>query len=165
MNHTLKDYALALQILGARVEISQHSGMVIATHRRAQVNFWISDKYGLFGVGEAAHSEAETIYSFQQIREILGLTGYIRSSTILTRAMKSLGLSNKRDKSSLGRDFHIHGEYNDARERVRTVLDFDRREAGKTVAEHWAELKGGLDLTGYSFELHDCHGAFYYVSN
>jgi hypothetical protein len=168
MDHTLKDYALALQLLGAEVDVCNYSKLATAKHGKTQVRFWISDKYGLFGVGFCQDGTMPTIYSFSQIREVLGLTGYIRPTTILTRAMKHLGLTNRR-ATSVQRDFYVHGEYNNAggglKERVRTVVDFTSKSAEKTVAEHWDELKSGLDLTGYSFKLHRCADAFSYVSN
>lgn len=163
MNHQmLKDYALALQLLGAKTEVCEYSEMVIATTKgQNKVRFWISDKYGLFGVAVLPDGSMPNLYSFHQIREALGLTETLRPSVILIRALRAIGLDNR----GVLKDFRVHGEYSFDHERVRTIADFYGKKSEKIVAEHWSELKGALDVSGYSFELHDCGGALHYVSN
>lgn len=154
---------LALKLLGVkRVEVT--GSLVVVTHKGQTVNIrlcrenipfvWWVDSTGTQHLGS----------SFDCAKTALGLNGFVRSGTILTRAMKHIGLSNSR-KTVVSQDFHVHGEYNSARERVRTVLDFRSFEAAGKAMAAWDELRPALDLTGYAFRLKAMGGHTCYIHN
>lgn len=167
---TLNDMALALQFLGAKVDHNEVAGLVTASHKGVKVRFWLSDKYGVFGVAYLGGKSDPRpyVYSFDQVRQQLGLNGYVRPTTVITRALNHLGLTNRRDEN-LRRDFYVHGEYNavkgQLKERVRTLVDFPSKEADALIAERWSEVRTAVSLTGNSFQLHECGGVFHYLSN
>lgn len=155
----LQKYALALQILGAKVTTT--GKLVTAKNGRASITFMVSEEDGLFGWGRSRQGAQTTTFTFKHMREALGLTDHLKSSTVITRALKTLGMTNR----GTIKNFCVHGEYNSAGERIRTIADFYGLDNEKTVVEHWDELKPALDLTGHCFELHECGGTFHYVSN
>lgn len=156
---TIKNHALALELLGAKVEMSDE--LITARNGRARVSFWISDKYGLFGWSYAVDGSEGNVYSFQQIRRALGLDLRMKASTLIIRALKKIGMTNR----GVHKSFRVYGEYSDSRERIRTIADFYGVNNEVYILRHWDEVKGALDLTDYSFELHECAGVFHYISN
>jgi hypothetical protein len=155
----LQNYALALELLGAKVEVT---GRIVTARRgRARVDFLINVEDGLFGWGNSQDGTVVTAYNFQHLRSTLGLDDQVKASTIITRALKTLGMSNR----GIRKDFYVHGEYSFDGERIRTIVDFYDQKPERVAIEHWDELKGALDMAGHSFELHDCGGAFHYIAN
>lgn len=157
---------LALKFLGVRkVEVT--GSLVTATHSGITVNIRLCRDNIPF-VWWTEDGEQRLGSSVRDAVQALGVGGYVSTTTILTRAMKSLGLSNRKTDATHRQDFYVHGEYKNAggghKERVRTLADFRSRESGQKAADAWETLKPALDLTGYVFQLCTC-GSFYYVSN
>lgn len=161
---TVSQIALALQIFGVK-KVKITGSLIVATHKGQTVNIrlcrenipfiWWVDASGVQHLG----------YNLRSAFEALGVDFRLRSGVLLARALKSLGLTNRNDSGPYSQDFYVHGEYNSAGERIRTLADFRNLEAHAKVKASWDELKGALDLTGYSFKLHSYTERSCYITN
>lgn len=158
-----QQFALALQVLGARI-IEVSDSVVVAKHGKITVNVRLCRENIPFAWWINEDGDERIGNSFACVKKALGLNGYVRTGTILARALRSIGLTN-RGRADFSQDFYIHGEYNAAGERLRTYADFRSRDASVKLIAAWEELKPALDLTGYCFELKHYTETLCYIRN
>jgi hypothetical protein len=145
---------IALRALGAKKVVISDS-LVTATHHGVTVNIRLCRENIPFVWWTGEDGEQHFGYSVRDARKALGLTGYVRPATVIIRALKEFGMTNRRGESHLSRDFFVHGAYASSGERIKTIVDFYSQEAERKIVEIWDELKPALDLTDYTWRKHE----------